>query len=105
VSYLGWFGILLGFVLGIRMAIRKRPGPVEIAAASAGLMGVAVSSLRFYEDPFGYCRPFASLFVVLGLHAIARRAWVTALPILLVDLHLGLQVGSKALGILRAVFS
>ncbi len=91
----------LGF---LRMRTR---GPAAIRAA-LGLQVVlllAMTDKGFWIPPYGYCRPFAPLFVLLlapDNAGLGRRAWLAAILVCaLVDARVMAEMETQGLGVLR----
>ena len=59
----------------------------------------------FWSSPYGYCRPFAPLFMLLlapDAVGLRRRAWLAAILVCaLVDLRVSAEMETQALGVLR----
>jgi hypothetical protein len=64
-----------------------------------------MTDIEFWTPPYGYCRPFAPLFVLLLAGDTAgrgRRAWVAAILVCaLVDVRVFAEMETQALGVLR----
>jgi len=97
---IAWTGMALASVLGIRMAIRKRPDPLDLTAATTGFVALfVVGAAGFFYHPVAYTRSFTPLFVILGLRgANSRRNWFL-LPLLMNDLRLVVEWGPRLLTI------
>jgi len=91
-------GMILGCVLGIRMAVRRNPDAVDLTAALSGIVALFfVGPIAFWLTPVGYTRPFTSLFVVLGLRAVSDRKVPLLIPLLANDLRLLVEMSPRLL--------
>jgi len=100
-------GIAMAVVIAIMFLMRARK-PLPIAAFLYALLALALSSPLVWSDPFSYPRVLTPLLMLLPLIAAAnqtplRKWWWTALPVLLVDLRIVLQIGPQILGIVKGI--
>ena len=102
---ISWIGMILISLAGIRMAMRRQPGPIEMTAALSGAVALLAGSATFWYHPVGYSRPFSCLLVLVGLRVITDRAWWVALPILMIDLRIAVEAGPRLLTVVRNMFS
>jgi hypothetical protein len=100
-DYLALAGIAIGMGLALRMAWRRMTGPVEITLYLFTLLAVFLSLPGVWVDAYSFGRAFSPLLVLLALDGISKRNWMSALPLLMVTLRVGIQLGPQTLGILR----
>jgi hypothetical protein len=97
-------GVLLAVALALwRLLHRQRDFEALAALAFAGLLA-AISAPAYWADINGWGRVINPLPFFVALPALVRGPLLLWLPLVLIDLRLGLQFGSQALGILRAIF-
>jgi hypothetical protein len=103
---------LSGMVCAIVAAIillRLRPlDPVSIAAFLYAVLATALVSVHYWNLCYSYARVFSPLLIFTALAATdskhrMRRWWWTLAPTAMVDLRIGLELGSQTVGILRGL--
>jgi len=97
-------GMLLAFLLSFWRPKKAIPAAVLLAAALMTLTGLNLGR-PFWEDAFAFGRVFSPLLVLLLLESCAARSWVRALPAALIDLRIGLVLGSLIVKVVTAVFA
>jgi hypothetical protein len=94
---LGWLDrlALLGFLLALATTVwlvrRYGLGPMEIALALWGFVGLCLPR-SFWEDPFSGTRVFTPLLVWLMLRALPAVGWRAAAPLLMTMPRVAIQV-------------
>ena len=91
--------------LGILRLRWAKPAAIRAALGLQVAFLLAITDEMFWTPPYGYCRPFAPLFVLLLAGDAAgrgRRAWVTAILVCaLVDVRVLAEMETQMLGVLR----
>ena len=100
--------ILCAAIMAIVLLRRRLLGPVSIAAALFAFMALSLTSVRYWDHCYGYARVFSPLLVLVALHAMTGKRgtgpwWMALLPSALVDLRVGLELGSQTLRIVRGL--
>jgi hypothetical protein len=103
-DYVALVGALLALIFGVRAAVTKHLGPVEIAGALFVLMAIGMGGIVGWYEPYGYPRTLSPLLMFLALRGFSMSSWWGALPLGLVLPRIGLQLGPQALGILAGLF-
>jgi hypothetical protein len=98
-------GVLLAFVLSFWPSHTRFPVPERLAAILMTLMGLNLGSPDVWSDVFGFGRVFSPLVVLLVMQTFPTRFWVRALPAALIDLRIGIVLGSLILKVAKAVFA
>jgi hypothetical protein len=97
-------GMILAFGLGVWLWWKHKTSVHAITALLFVLSWPAVSSKQFWENAYGYARPFSPLLALLGMNAVEtegqRRRWIWLLPSLMVLPRLLIQLGPQIAGIL-----
>jgi len=97
-------GLLLAFALALWRLLRRQLDFETFASlAFVGLLAL-ISTPGYWADINGWGRVIAPLPFFVALPAMARGPLLLWLPLVLIDLRLGIQFGSQALGILRGLF-
>ena len=82
-----------------------QPGAIRAALGLQAALLLVMADKEFWNPPYGYCRPFAPLFVLLLASCAmgrSRRAWLAAILVCaLVDLRVLAEMETQALGVLR----
>jgi hypothetical protein len=103
VDVLALVGILLALGLVIWSLRRWRFNQETWAALVFAVLTFAVGIPNFWKDVNGYARPISPLLLFLGLRAFSGGPlWVLA-PSALVDLRIGILLGSQVHGVLRGI--
>jgi len=96
-------GVLLAFVLALWRLLRRQSDFEAFASlAFAGLLA-AISAPGYWADINGWGRVINPLPFFVALPALTRGPLLLWLPLVPIDLRLGTQFGSQALGILRGI--
>ena len=72
------------------------------------VLRLAMAARRFLFDCYGYGRVLSPMLILIALQAMALRRpvkawWWMLLPVPLVDLRIGLQLGPQVLGIVQGL--
>ena len=104
VDALALVGVLLALGLVIWSLRRWRFNQEAWAALLFAGLTAAVGEPHFWKDVNGYARPVSPLLLLVGLPVFSGAPlWVLA-PIVLVDLRIGVLLGSQVYGVLRGIF-
>ncbi len=103
IDVLALLGILLALGLALWRLRRRRWDEETTAMLLFAGLTIAVSAPAFWKDVNGYARPITPLLLLVGLRAVSGGPAWRLLPILLVDLRIGVLLGSKALSILHSI--
>lgn len=96
-------------VVAALVLLRFRPlSPVRITAFVFAAAAISLTSVRYWGNCYGYSRVFSPLLFLSASQGLAGkqsagRWWVNLVPIAMVDLRIGLQLGPQALGIVRGL--
>jgi hypothetical protein len=96
-------GVALALVLGIRLWLRRRDGAIEIAALLFCLLAIQTGSGDVWADAFAFGRVFSPLLLLLALKGLETGRAALALPLALVTLRVGAQLGGQAIGVARGL--
>jgi hypothetical protein len=104
-DFIAILGILLAMGLAVWQAWRS-PRRLEVIAALlfAGLT-LGVSAPAYWRDVNNYARTLAPLVLLVGMRAFGGGSLWALAPWAMIDLRIGLQLGSQALGIARGLMS
>lgn len=100
---------ILGVAIAAIVLLRARPlSPVSIAAALYAFMAVMLTSVHYWDHCFGYSRVFSPLMLLVAMQPLTGKYvtgswWTALLATALVDLRVGLDLGSQTLRIVRGV--
>src|SRR5581483_1193462 len=103
-------GTIASFAVGVVLWRRNRSSAPHIAMLLLAVSPVALMARRFWDNVYGYSRPFSPLLVLSGLEGMRDRGmrrlcWLT--PWAMIDARIFLQLIPQAVGILsgsRPVF-
>ncbi len=101
-------GVLCAVIMAV-VLLRVRPrNPVPLAGFLFALLAIALANPRYWDLCYSYARVFSPLLVLVALEAIPWKvrpiAWLAAIiPTALVDLRIGLELGSENLRIFRGL--
>jgi hypothetical protein len=102
---LSLLAMMAAAALGILRLRTATPAAIRAALGLHVALLLAITDEVFWTPPYGYCRPFAPLFVLLLAGDAAgrgRRAWVAALLVCaLVDVRVLAEMETQVLGVLR----
>ncbi|MCP5112580.1 MAG: hypothetical protein GY953_17270, partial [bacterium] len=104
-DYIGLSGMVTLAVMGVRMAFRRSPGPVELTAALSGIIALCFGNYTYWHHPVHYTRWLAPLLVLVGLTSISKKSWPAGLAILMIDLRIAVEFGPRALQVVESIFS
>jgi hypothetical protein len=97
--------MMVAAALGILRLRWAKPAAIRAALGLQVALLLAITDEMFWTPPYGYCRPFAPLFVLLLAGDAAgrgRRAWVAAILVCaLVDVRVLAEMETQMLGVLR----
>jgi hypothetical protein len=102
------FGVVCALIAGI-VLVRARPlDLISLACFVLTAFGIVMATRSFWFDCYGYARVMSPMLVLIAMQAVALRSsvrvwWWMLLPVLLVDLRIGLQLGPQILGIVRGL--
>jgi hypothetical protein len=102
--------ILFASILAIVLLLRGHPkDPLAISGFLFAGLVFALTSGRYWTDVNGYARVLSPLLILVALPSIARKTgsafpwWFGLMPVLAVDLRLGLQYQAAIGGIVRGL--
>jgi energy-converting hydrogenase Eha subunit C len=100
-------GIVCAIVAAV-ILLRLRPlDPVSVAAFLFAVLAIALVSVRYWDLCYSYARVFSPLLIFTALAVDSKHRisgwWWTLVPTAMVDLRIGLELGSQTLGILRGL--
>ena len=102
---LSLLAMMAAAVLAVLRMRAAQPGAIRAALGLQVALLLALTEKGFWSSAYGYCRPFAPLFVLLlatGAGGLRRRAWLAAILVCaLVDLRVSAEMETQALGVLR----
>jgi HAMP domain-containing protein len=91
--------------LGFARMRTRGPAAIRAALGLQVVLLLAMTDKGFWTPPYGYCRPFAPLFVLLlapDAAGLGRRAWLAAILVCaLVDARVMAEMETQGLGVLR----
>jgi hypothetical protein len=95
-------GMLTGFALAIRIWWREKTDLSGIALLLFVLSATAVGAEHFWDDVYGYTRPFSPLLLLAGIEAlhVRKMRFIWLLPCLAILPRLFLQMSPQILGII-----
>jgi hypothetical protein len=99
-DYAALLGIAIALALTIRLAIQRRWDPRACAIYALALAMVLVRSRSVWEDVYAYGRVFTPFLLLLALDELLENPWLAAIPILLADTRISLNLVTQASGIL-----
>jgi hypothetical protein len=102
---LALLAMMAAAVLGALRLRAARPRALQIALGLQVALWLAMTQKGFWTPPYGYCRPFAPLFVLLlagDTVGPGRRTWLAAVVVCaLVDVRVAAEMETQVLGVLR----
>lgn len=101
---LALIGVLLALGLALWRLLRRHFDAEAFGALAFVGLALVISDPNYWGDVNGYGRTISPLLLLVALPAAAGGSLWLLLPALLVDLRLGIQFASPALGILRNLF-
>ncbi len=104
-DYLALIGMGLAIVAAIRQALLKKYKPEDLAVYLYALLAIFLSSTDAWSEVFAFGRTLAPLLILIGLRAFPNRSLAPMLPLMLVVPRVGLQVGGKALAVVKGLLA
>lgn len=100
-------GMLFGFGCAAVIGWRRKTELRGLVLLLFALTVIAVSSAHFWDNAYGYARPFSPLLLLAGLEAAfaTSRRWLWLLPGLLIFPRLLLQISPQILGMIGVQIS
>ena len=101
-------GILCALIVAT-VLLRVRPlSPITITAGLYVALAIMMTSTRYWNSCYTYSRAFSPLLIFIALETaslrLPTRAWRWGLvPMVLVDLRIGLQMGPQLAGVVRGL--
>ena len=99
-DYAALLGIAIALALTIRLAIQRRWDPRACAIYALAIALMLVRSRSVWEDVYAYGRVFTPFLLLLALDELRENPWLAAIPILLADARISLNLVTQASGIL-----
>jgi hypothetical protein len=101
-------GIVCALIAGIVLVGTRPLDLISMTCFVHTVLGIAMASRLVWFDCYGYGRVMSPMLILIALQALASKRpvkawWWMLLPVPLVDLRLGLQLGPQALGIVRGL--
>lgn len=102
---LSLLAMMAAAALGTLRMRTATPAAIRAALGLQVALLLVMTNTEFWTPPYGYCRPFAPLFVLLLAGDAAgrgRRAWMAAILVCaLVDVRVSGEMETQVLGVLR----
>lgn len=105
-DYLAAAGAVAAVAVLIRMAVRRRFGLFELAAAAQGALGAALvftGSRDLWVHIYGYGRVLSPLLLFLVLGALARGSWTALAPLAMILPRMGMEFAGDTWRIVRGL--
>ncbi len=99
-DYAALTGVGIAIVLAIRMAFRRRTGPLEINIYLFALLATFLADPELWLDAYAFTRTLSPLLLLLAANGVATRRWIDLIPLLLAVPRIVLQLMPQVLGIL-----
>jgi hypothetical protein len=103
--------IILASVLAFLLLRAQSLTPMAISAAIFGALVFVLTPKGFWEDVNGYARVWSPLLILIALPSVARVTnarlpwWMGLVPLVLVDLRLGMQFASPTGNIVHGILT
>jgi hypothetical protein len=100
-DYVALAGIALAIALACRMAWRRMSGPAETCIYAFTLLALFLDSPGAWTEAYAFGRTLSPLLLLLALHGLANRSWMSGLPLAMVTPRVLIQMAPQVFGVLR----